>query len=107
MIGYAVINVSTLGANTIVTAIAGASIEVIQYTLVAPTNNIVTWKSASTALSGPMEFSTGERVTSVAGASSYQTINFLFSTAVGEALVLTLGSAAQVSGHLTYRVVRA
>lgn len=107
MIGYAVINTSTLGANTIVDAVAGASIEVIQYTIIAPTNNIVTWKSGSTALSGPMEFSTGENITAVSGASSYQTINFLFKTAAGEALVLTLGSAAQVSGHITYRITRA
>ena len=106
MIGYAVINASSLGANTIVAAVAGASIEVIQYTLIAPSNNIVTWKSNSTALSGPMEFSTGENITAVSGASSYQTINFLFKTAVGQALVLTLGSAAQVSGHLTYRIIR-
>tara|TARA_R110000868_G_scaffold36969_2_gene130845 strand:- start:7952 stop:8275 length:324 start_codon:yes stop_codon:yes gene_type:complete len=106
MIGYAVINASSLGANTIVAAVAGASIEVIQYTLIAPSNNIVTWKSNTTALSGPMEFSTGENITAVSGASSYQTINFLFKTAASEALILTLGSAAQVSGHLTYRIIR-
>jgi hypothetical protein len=54
-----------------------------------------------------MEFSTGENITAVSGASSYQTINFLFKTAAGQALVLTLGSAAQVSGHITYRITRA
>ena len=36
--------------------------------------------------------------------SSYQTVNGLFITAVGEGLYILLSAGTQVSGHLTYRV---
>jgi hypothetical protein len=51
-----------------------------------------------------MSFSTNESSISVSAPSSYQTINGLFITAVGEGLYILLSAGTQVSGHLTYRI---
>jgi hypothetical protein len=105
MISSAVININTAAQNEIVAALAGASIEVIQYTLVCVPDNTVTFYSGNaTAITGPMSFSTNESSISVSAPSSYQTVNGLFVTAVGEGLYILLSAGTQVSGHLTYRV---
>lgn len=105
MIGYAKIDTATAGANTLVTGQTGKKIEVIQYTINAVADNTMTFKSGSTALTGPMSLSASEVIVSVTAPSTYQTMNALFETASGESLVLTLANATQVSGHLTYRIV--
>jgi hypothetical protein len=51
-----------------------------------------------------MQFSTNESIISVSAPSSYQTVNGLFVTAIGEALYILLSAGTQVSGHLTYRI---
>lgn len=106
MISSAVININTAAQNLIVAAVAGASIEVIQYTLVCVPDNTVTFYSGNgtTAITGPMSFSTNESSISVSAPSSYQTVNGLFITAVGEGLYILLSAGTQVSGHFTYRV---
>lgn len=105
MIGYAVINVATSGANVLVSGKTGKLIQVIQYTLNAVADNTMTFKSGTVALTGPMSLSASEVIVSVTAPSTYQTMNALFETASGNDLVLTLANATQVSGHLTYRYV--
>ena len=63
----------------------------------------LTWKSGgSTALSGVMSLITGVPVAMPFGLALDAYPVPLFQTAAGQALVLNLGGAVQVSGHLTY-----
>lgn len=89
---YAKIDVAS-GTGEIVAAQAGTRIIVMNYTVTVASTVTLTWKSASTALSGAMTVTVG--LSPLASES-------LMATASGEALNLTLGSAVQVSGHLTY-----
>jgi len=90
----AVISTATSGDQTIVAAVSGKRIVVLNYLMTVSTNT-VTWKSGSTAISGAMDESHSVRDPDAG----------LIETALGEALVLNLGSAVQVSGFLTYAVI--
>lgn len=95
----AVISAASSGANTIVAAQAGKVIVVQSYTFVVNNNVTVTWKSGSTAISGAMLCGPTNLCP---GMSIPYNPNGMFETAAGEALILTLGGAIQVSGFLTY-----
>ena len=91
------IDVASSGDNTIVSAVEGKKIRVLQYALVCSDAVTVQWKSSGgTALSGAMSFAAN------GGISCPFSPVGLFETAIGEGLVLNLSAAVQVSGHLVY-----
>jgi hypothetical protein len=96
---YALISESTAATNDLVAAVTGKKIRVLSYVLNAAGGaNTITFKSASTAISGAMDV--GDNVSLVADCASG-----LFETAKGEALNLTQSGATLVAGHLTYVLV--
>ena len=94
--GRAVINRATTG--TVVEAVTGRSIMVVSVVLVCSAANVVTWRSGTTAISGAMSFGAN-------GGYAMARDEGVFATAEGEALTLLLGSAEQVSGHISYVLV--
>ena len=93
---FAVINAATSGdANTIVAAVAGKQIRVLSYTLIADAAVTATWKSGTTAISGAMSLPAN-------GGAAPTCQSGVLQTATGEALMMTLGGAVGVRGHLTY-----
>jgi type 1 fimbria pilin len=103
---FASIDTTTSGDNTIVTAVPGRKIRLINYTAIATGAVAIRWKSgASTNLSGAMSLAAnGGAAPSGSGQSPAGFIGLL-ETNSGDALVLNLGAAVQVSGHLTYQVI--
>lgn len=103
---FASIDTATSGDNTVVAAVPGRKIRLINYTVIAAGAVSIRWKSgASTNLSGAMSLpQNGGAAPSGSGQSPGGFIGLL-ETANGEALVLNLGGAVQVSGHLTYQVI--
>lgn len=102
---HAVIDCSSSGSNTIVAAVPGRILRVLSYVVVANAAVVATWKSGSTSISGPMNLAAaGSGVSAPPSVSSMGYFAHLV-TAPGEALVLSLGGAVQVGGHLTYEVV--
>lgn len=93
---YADIDVASAGDNTIVAAVTGKKIRVLQYALVVSAATTVIWKSGTTAITGDMSFAAN------GGISSSFSPSGLFETAAGEALVLYLSASNPVSGHLVY-----
>lgn len=105
-----VINAVGDGATdqTLLAAIPGMSIEVLQYTYTISADATLTWKSNTTAISGPMPVLASGGVVSVsapAGTFGGQTIP-LFKTALGEALKMGISAVSTVGGHLVYRTVK-
>ena len=101
---YAVVNASASGTNTVVAAIANKRIRVLSYVIVAAGDVTVTWQSASTAISGPMALAANGGAAPSAGQSVPAGLIGQFETNQGEALVVNLGSAISVGGHITYIV---
>jgi len=94
---FAKIDVASSGDNTIVSAVTGKKIRVLQYSLVCGAATTVQWKSSGgTTLSGDMQFAAN------GGISCPFSPVGLFETASGEGLVLNLSAANAVSGHLCY-----
>lgn len=97
---FAVVSENTAADNAIVAAAgAGLKIKVVSYVLVASAAVSVTWKSATTALTGAMALAANGGISAVGQPSAH-----LFQTADNEALNLTNSGAVQVSGHITYFV---
>lgn len=94
---FAKVDCSAAGANTIVPAIAGKPVRVLNYTLIAAAAVTVKWQSNATDLSGPLSLG------STGGASPQSPLGLL-ETAPNEPLVLFLGGAVQVSGHIAYQI---
>lgn len=96
---FAQINAAALGDNTLVAAVPGLKIKVVSYVMVAA--SAVTARlysgAAGTPLSGAMSFAANGGVAMPGEPSSH-----LLETAAGAALVLNLGAAVQVSGHIAY-----
>ncbi len=88
----ALIDVSAISAPDIVAAVSGKQIVVLNMVLTVASGNTVTWRSASTDISGPIKesYTAGDAHAA------------LLETAAGEALVLNCVTADQISGHLTY-----
>ena len=78
--------------------LAGKQIEVLSYAFVCDAASTVTFKSASTSISG------GMAVAANGGVSADGEGQGLMITAVGEALTIT-NSAGNIAGHITYRIV--
>ena len=92
----AVIDYSTSGDKTVVAAVVGKAIMVLQYELTVGGDVTLTWKSASTKISGGMPYKEG------GGISSPFIPIGIRQTAAGEALVLTISAGVQVGGSLKY-----
>ena len=100
---FAAISASSSGDNTVVAAVTGKKIRVLNYTAIAAGSVSITWKSgASTSLSGAMPLAANGGAAPSAGAQTPIGQIPLFETAQGEALVLGLSGAVLVAGHLTY-----
>jgi hypothetical protein len=103
---YAVISTATSGDNTIVAAATnGRKIRVQEYLLVPSSAVTVTWKSGSTAISGAMDLAAKAPLEAGVSGQTSTGLDGVLQTAGGEALVLTLGGAVQVSGHIKYEVL--
>lgn len=90
------INASSLGANTVISAVAGKYHLAMSYVLVCAADNVVTFQdSDGTVLSGPMSLS------ATGGISAPRCAEGHFKVPVGKGLVINLGTAAQVGGHIT------
>lgn len=86
--------------NTLVTAVAGKRILVLQYSLNAAGGaNTITFKSGSTAISGAMDIASDATIE--ASLSPYGVLQ----TDSGAALVMNLSAATLVAGHLVYVLV--
>ena len=95
---FAPIDVAGSGDNTIVGADATKKIKVASYVIVADAAVTARWKSgAATSLSGAMSLAANGGV-----ALSGSPYSWLLETAVNQALVLNLGGAIGVRGHLMY-----
>jgi hypothetical protein len=99
VVQYAPINVSSSGANTLVASDPTRKIKVQSYIVVAAGTVTVTFKSNSTALTGPMPLVVNS---GVACPPVKPTDGSYFQTAANEALVLTLSDTIGVTGHLSY-----
>lgn len=97
----AAISCSSSGNNTIIAAVTGYKIIVHAYTLVVTTAVTCRWYDGAggTALSGAMPFGANGGVS-----TPFNTVGH-FTTTAGTALVLSLGSGVQVSGHITYSLI--
>ena len=93
---FAKIDAATSGFNTLVAAVAGKKLRVLNYAFMAAGSVNANFASASTALTGayPLAAQTG--------VSSSHSEDGVFETIAGDALRLNLSGAIQVSGHLAY-----
>ena len=92
------INTAASGDTTLVTAATTLqAIYVATYSLIADGAVVVTWKSGSTAISGPMSYVANSGLSANSSGPSY-----VLNTAQGQNLIINLSAAIQVSGHLTY-----
>lgn len=100
VVDSATVNVSSSGNNTAIAAVAGKRIVVLQGDLIAAGAVTVTVQSSGgTVLDGPSAFAAN-------GGKLYPQSTFgHFATGRGEGLVINLGGAVQVGGHLVYAIV--
>lgn len=98
-LSFAPVSVASSGDNSLVSAVAAKKIKVVSYVIVADGAVTARWYSgaAGTALSGAMSLAASGGVAAAAPAGLH-----LFETAVNTALVLNLGGAIGVRGHLGY-----
>lgn len=89
------ITITTATDTTVVAAPTDSKIIVFGYTLVGA--NTVTWKSASTGISGPMTFTVGLTVS--AGMVP------VLECVAAQALVLITADAADIGGHVVYAII--
>ena len=88
------------GDQTILSAVSGKKIRVLGYALVTDTASALTWESGgSTAISGAMTFAANGGIAAPPSKWGY------IETLDGESLVLNVGTAATVGGHVTYVLV--
>lgn len=100
----AVINISSSGANTLITAPSDGYIVIDHINLMPTTAVTVTFKSGTTALSGPYPLADKQPITLE---NATQLRDGVITCAKNEAFVITLGSAVQVGGFIRYRVIGA
>ena len=99
----AILSAALAGSNDLVAAVPGYKIAIYAWSFIAAGAVAITWKSGATSLSGAMNYGiNGGEIRDVRadGEPWYQ-------TATGEALVLSLGGAVQVSGTIYYRLIPA
>jgi hypothetical protein len=96
----AAISGATANNNTLVPAVAGKRIRVLQFALVCASAVNVTFQSdTGTALTGAMPFGANGGISTAFNEGGH------FETAAGELLGMRLSSAVQVSGWLSYQEV--
>ena len=91
------VNINSATTTTLKAGVSGHTHTVLTISLTVAAENNLTWKSASTALSGPMDFG-------ASGEPHGWQANLWpcgLKCAVGEALNLTTTTAGQVSGFIT------
>ena len=93
--------ISLTATGTVVAAVAGKRVRVLAYLVVCTAPNAITWQTSTgnVPLSGSMSFGTSGGVSAPFSQVGH------FQTVSGDSLSLLLGSATQVSGHLTYVMV--
>jgi hypothetical protein len=96
---FAQINVSAVANNLIVPAVAGKKIRLMNYKVSADGFVRMTWKSGTTAISGP-----GLDVGDCQPTCSESVLGVM-ETATNQPLNLALDSVVQVSGHVGYILV--
>lgn len=96
---FAVISATASGDNAIVAASVGNKIKVLQYTLVADSAVVATFRNGTTPITGAMSLAANGGVSSPFVAAGQ---GHLFETSVNTALNLNLGSAVGVRGHIAY-----
>lgn len=101
---YAVVSASSSGSNTVIAAVTNKRIRVLSYVIVAAGAVSVTWRSASTDISGAMPLAANGGAAPSAGQAVPAGLIGQFETAQGEALNMNLSAAVLVAGHLTYTV---
>lgn len=96
------ISAASTGDNTLLAAVAGHKIRVLSYVLVAAGAVTAAFESAAsgTALTGDMSLITGTPLVVPFQREGH------FETVAGELLNLELGGNIQVSGHLTYCLIK-
>jgi hypothetical protein len=92
------------GDYTVLPAIAGKRIVVISSLITSSAAITLTFKSASTAITGPMYVGASGLINldAVHGQTG-QDECWILKTNVGEALVITASAAATIGGYITYR----
>lgn len=97
----ATVNASSSGDNNIVSGIAGKTIRVLSYLLIAAAPVTVRWESEDgTLLAGPMAMAANTPLVAPPNPEGYfQTVTS------GDDLHLNLSGAVAVGGHITYTVI--
>jgi len=91
------INASNSGDNTIVSAVAGKVIAVLEYAVVGSAAVTIAWKSSGgSVLGGPIAIAANGGLVCTSSDVPW------LKTVAGEGLVLNLSGAIQTGGHLTY-----
>jgi hypothetical protein len=99
---FAPIDVAGSGDNTLVSAVPGKRIKVLHYTLTTDAAVALRFKSGPNSnLSGAASLGLNGSISTGIGSPGSA---WILETAAGEALVLNLGLAVGVRGHLTYFV---
>lgn len=99
---------ATSGDNVIVTGsdFPNQRVRVLAYTVLSDADVTIQWKSDSTDISGPMPIAERGGLTCTSNFLAPGGPMALMTTLnVGEDLVLNLGSAATVGGHITYYAI--
>lgn len=94
----AVINIATAATHTIVTAVSGKKIAIVNLVFTVAGDTNITLQSDATALTGAMDFGGSGEPKGLAAHLG----DFPLETATGEAFKMTLSGAVQVSGFCTY-----
>lgn len=102
---FAIINHNVSGDNTLIAAIPGKRIKVLQYTAGCDQNADIYFKSGNTRITGPIFFAASTSISSSYGAGTPAGLVPLFETAPGEALVMNINGAKTIGGHITYIVI--
>lgn len=91
----AVVNFSASGNNIVIPGIAGKRIKVLQYFFVIAAATNLTFQSASTPLSGPLDFGSN-------AADVQDFIQLPLTCLPGDAFIINSSSAVQVGGTIWY-----
>lgn len=95
---YAVVNTAGADSDEIVAAVTGKKIRVLSYVLAVSGATTLIWHSASTPLTGAMQF---VGAVSQPFSSGYNPAGH-FETVAGEALNLESSGAVDADGHISY-----
>lgn len=101
---YTKVDIAGTGNETVIPAVAGKKIRVLDYLVTSGNNAAVVWKSTGgTALSGTMHIASNGNIVAVGGYQTPAGMFGLFETLPGQGLVLD--SAQPCGGHLTYQEI--